>query len=724
MSQFEGVSPATLAITRRPKNVSVDPVQINQSLDAPGLAVPPPVSRGAQIASDLERSLGLVGQVASQISRTNAANAWEAERAQARLDAENEKINRAVEQHDRALARLDGREFIIQADKDVREGKLKPEPGSGMSMLEFAKDIVAKKTEGQPSAYSNEFRDTVEPVLFAALTEHVKELGATATKANNEILQRGALVTERSTQLMQMVAAYRLHNPDKTDLEAKSFLLIPALTNAAEAGDPKRFEAVSSLLGPEFEPERRIAAATLAKNQQDDLEESRRSFRNDVARRLNDVFAGKGGSFNQVESWLESQRGSRIDEATILSEMDRVRTEKRRVEREASDLQSVTEKQTIADDHLRRATSLADAGLLWSAEGLDTVTPGGVEIKMSRADTIRVVTSRAMSAIAETSPDQNTAVDRQMRWASQNAIVPDGWSRTLEAGFSSLSVGDAAATGTASVPKQTVAGFDLYKRMKAKAPGLIVTAGLDGEAQKFYELAATLQQDSAFAGDDARTLVQARMLMSGPGRGQIPELKDREIRSAAMSTASRWWKGEATNVGEVAAHIEGLARVKVLAGISPSAAVSQAANEVNKSRVFIGNWSVSLADARLPESLRGDSMQRVAAKVIHRYLDTKGKGSGMGVDDLTLRQDAGSGLWYLAEGRTGTIVPFSKAADVMFDAKDLTRTLDEINRGDADEAVVKTLNKWNRRHAGYWDVIPFSGPGGIGVNPANVPVIP
>jgi len=261
-------------MTQAPSNIrplNAQPVPrmgITGTLGTPGLAVVPPVSRGAQLADDLLKTLGVAGYAAGefgdQMRRDAAMKAREVEqlrkaaedsadlfRGQAKSAAQTDLI--------KFRARHDAGEFI-------GEGGLSPE--------DQVEEWIASTSEGMPQAWGESYRESLAAPLLALLYSNQNATRETVRAQLIGDYANVAKVADDGAELRAIYDKARTISPQFTEDDVLGRVVLPAAVSAAESGDEKRFAAAAEVLGTTFDEagqvnggkfiaEMRRAAATL-----------------------------------------------------------------------------------------------------------------------------------------------------------------------------------------------------------------------------------------------------------------------------------------------------------------------------------------------------------------------------------------------------------------------------------------------------------------------------
>lgn len=691
------------------------------TLTAPGLVTPPPTSITANALDQLLgvlRSAGMAAEAGSQLARElfYDRRRVEAEQEQARREAEarKEQVRRDAERVERE-AEARSNEARKEADRIEREAEIldrglasehasRDLPGLTAQINDrklFTDDtpesavasFLAAQTEGMSPAYREQYTRALQGPLIAKVYAHRENVKGEALSALKENLQRGAKTAASGASLQLFVASHQRLFPNDSEIDRLTDIVVPALNDAAASGDDQRFKAAAGLLDPQrFSAELRTAETQLQRVKNSEVSTREQDFVEGIAKQIDDLVSGKGGSYAKMLQDLDaaSDEGS-IRPTTILQMREKVMRMQDSQNLEAEKAIKELAKASAAREHVIAALAAGAVGNLWSVPELDDPKTGA---KLSRAEIQQAATALQFEMIANRHKDQpDVVLTKQVKYVADNGITPpEEWKSMFTAGFRGVSVAlSLTKPGERITPNETtLAAFVLHEKLETVAPHLLLD--MPAEARKFFEMASTLRQLPEYAGKPGAALIEAARIQQLPE--PPPEPTNAIIRKQVedlQTTGFLFWQTTASNPGEIGAAIAELARIKIRAGLGAEAAVKQAAEVVRQQRTFIGNWSVSLNDARLPQGVK-ENIQPVAAGIFKDWVAKHGEAEGLDVDDLTLRHDRQTGLWYIASGHDGSIVRQGKPGEIAFDADGLLSRV-ASKHPDIDEIV----KRWNAR---------------------------
>lgn len=651
------------------------PSQRIDSLESPGLAVYP-VALGPNDASlaKLLIALDLTGDAAGNLAAVDRQE-------KARIAAEDAKAT----EFDKGRARLDAATYFQQKQTDIQADKLQP---LSYDDLEGSTDaMLAPQIEGQSEAYQRQYRESVQPAFVGAFADQRQRFRDRAVASATEHIAANVQDATTVDDLATQESAFLLLDSRHTREGFLTKLVTPALRNAAAVGDEEAFNVFADVLAKakvdtaEIEIGRQNLKAAQHRQEAEVVD----GFQNDVAgARLN------GQSFDAVRSLAKSYRGKVPDEV-IQQSIEHLDAQERSAISESRTGALKAELAQHQADYNADVDAAVGAGLGFMVEDRKVTLSNLDEKSLDAGDALRGSMDRQFQRIAASTPDPEQAFARQADLASRNGYQPPQWKRTLAAGAMAATETALAPEGKETpLPPAAVAGYGLYKRLKAQSPQLLESMVTDEKARDLYEVATVLQEDST-SPDDQTAMLGARRILSGPGGGPLGDTKESELKSAAAGITDRWFAGDAKNGGEIAADISRRARVFIRAGMSPDDAVSRVAKQIGDSRIIINGWAVSTGDAALPDSVRA-KLPEFSTDIIAKWAKAHGEEEGLEEGDLTLRPSPTTGFWMLADGRTGLPVRnFGDSSEMMFAPSDLIR-MAQAKQAEADQKIIDAQN--------------------------------
>lgn len=209
----------------------VQRVGIRETLNAPGLVVPKPFSKSAQVADQMMQAMGMVGQVVGQAG---------AMIKQDRIETENEQ---------RGLATEHGNTFITQFDASVQNGEVElPRPDDIES---FADGIISQETEGFSDAYQSRYRAAFKPRIIKSLVNKSQAIRKQEARENIHLLA-SSVITATSVAGIKSALQSGRDNYGLTRLQALEFIALPAMNNASKIQDIDKFNQAASVLAKDF----------------------------------------------------------------------------------------------------------------------------------------------------------------------------------------------------------------------------------------------------------------------------------------------------------------------------------------------------------------------------------------------------------------------------------------------------------------------------------------
>jgi hypothetical protein len=591
MSQMPGgVSP--INGTRRQSVGSVAPVEITQSLDAPGLAVMPPVSRGAQLAMELERSLGLVGQVAGQVDSINRRNAIDAryeqnQREQAARDAKQ------FQEHEDTVLRGHGSKaasqklplFIDAIDKGQEGFQIADNPETG------ADTIIASATANMSPMEAQGFRDSIRDNLIQAGVNRRNKLLAEAQNANADDLFSFVVAGNPPEQAVTTGKALGLKQDEIDNI------IIRAGNVAATANNKPLLESVRAQLSDrnKYAAEIQVQDAHLTDAQNREDTAAVRQFSENLS-----TLELNGASFWKRRMFIEQTKGTVPDyvrnNAVKALEQDQVNAANQANKAANESWLLNTTAQVNASD-----VASFKAGMAPSIQDIKIAGPDK-EHEFTREKRIKSAMSYAFAEIDKAYPsDPRSALAEKIDLSARNGVpIPEAVD-TLNAGgmaMTTASTKDAAA----QLPPASVAGFGLFKTMRDLSPGYVDRLPVADKTREFYTLATTLQE-TRLAGDDSDALRQAAIIQANPRPIKGPDL---ETFSSKVSSSlnSGWFTPDIENAAAIANKANEYGRLFIMAGKSPEEAATLAIDRVKQNGVVANKTYIPLTDSRLTNDAR------------------------------------------------------------------------------------------------------------------------
>lgn len=710
-----------------------DPRQEIGTLAAPGVVAPgPDMSKSVMLGQmlDLMRGAGNLGsQIESQRHQT------EAERRQAIADAEHQdalarrdaaeqrRIEGEAAMHDKGLANLHTDQTIISEIDDIRNGKLLNQPGDASKLVG---EYLAKQGEGFSPAYRDELIQQKQKELTKAVISHREKLQLAATADNNVLLAAGARATADPKKISEYEDAFLKTNPNSTPLDAKVAVVLPALEAAAKSGSPDskaRMDAAKARLDPKvFEAAIRDADVEYQRVKDKQERDQAETFNNQIsalrnagapAELVNSSIAKSNVSdalkeqqFNHTRAW----NADRLRQIQFAERDQRVDAAKSAYQSEAQGLVSSKELFRLQDKEV------------YVPDG----SPDGHKVELKAADQKQAILKQEFTKISDTyAKDPRAALNAQLLFSSQQGVLYDGWKQTFNSGYAGLSTAAYYAANdkeAPALPKQSVEAFGLFKQMKM-FPGLLNMVGMDEQAKTTFTRATAMQQDPAFASDDAATLSEAVRRGNSPMYIQHTAAEKTKLEANVKKLTDIPWSFKtALNGNEIRTEMQDLANAKVEGGMDAGPALKSALEDLQTSRVFIGAHSINLSGMNIPPEKIKD-LETVAAGFLRKYVEAGGGGFGLKAENLTLKPDRTTGIWTIRDASNNVPVPTRindkksiPANIVAISTDELVKKLGSLPVEQKSAEDTRILNAWASRRAqpspqesqdAYWKIHGF-----------------
>ncbi len=673
MSQF----PTTLENPGGPARAAANrAVAIPQTgIIAGGNVVPqqvlPPVSEGAQLAAQLGQDLGLIGSAADEIRQYQDRQLALSEHAkhEAERQAAHDRANaEAIDTHERGQGALDAATRLPEIVQQISEGKITRQPTSAS---EQAKAIIDGLVKGQPDAYSEGFRRTAQDNVARALTGVDQRLIDDNKKALAQSAMSAAVLADTPERLAQSFAAAKVVSPNISDTEAMAMTYLPAMEDAASRGDRAKFAIATEALGTNFAEEQNAAKIKLQSAIDAGQRQQVEAFHNGIANLYNN-----SAPLDMVEKEIRAARGQ-VPENAIQGELDQLAARRHQIATQNAALEAKMLKDQQQFAYTSTAQVLAGSGQLWA---LPEAPEGS---GLSREKTVDAAMQAEMTRIAnQYAGDQNAALANQLGLAAVNDYMVPAWKRLLGAGTSAAIDSNISGEDLSKqpLPQATVAGYDLYRRMRVQAPTLL--SKLEDQDRRFYETVEALQEFSGNTSPNSlqQSLIGARRVLTskdptGLSASALGRL-DTEVSKAANGGFWNFTTGDnAENVGDIEGAIRRKAELFIKAGIGDKDAVKRAAEIVRGDRVTIRHWSVDLSTSNLPLQMRSDKvMTGIADYAVGQWQkaeEARKPQDRTGIDAANLTLMPIGGFWYLVD-RNNPFYPVSGGPGISsFTTRDL-----------------------------------------------------
>ena len=615
------------------------------TIATPGLAITPPVSRGAAILEQTLAVLAASGRAAGTAADFLRGQRYDNEREAAKAEAERAKLDVKARNFDIGLAKGAIDQDLIKDVESVSKGAFDADE---RSIPEILNPIIDARTKGMSEAYKQTYNAEYRGKMESVLLSRREALRDKAGQDNGILLTRNAY-TAPLEQMQSLISDYK-GVTRSSDLKAQDAIMGGALRYAAATGDEERVKKLSEMMPDTFALEKAEASVTLenvkARKERDAFEKTSDKILTQL-----ELGASPEAVKEDVRKALEGGTISPEAAAGLNSRADSVIRERE------TTLMKQRVKATL-DDATSKYTAFADAllanGRLSSLQDAEVELPDGRTVTIKAKDTQKSVMDREFRRIDSGSKSQDEAVAKKVEWATYQGVWPDEWSAEMNIGavkaaYDTL-VPPPGKPIAAQVGDDVVKGFEAYRKMRAMNPRLAKKVVNDDDANALYEMADSAMRLPQYA-DPRTALLTAGRVLSSPVRGdKMPEkaINDR----AAQIGQTRWdFKQDPINTGYVADTLRQYTRIYYSLTQGDTNAALDLAEASFKARHFLfrGQW--------LPnDGLKGESADAVvnsaAPEVFRNYVLNRPSGEDVKESDLTFHSD-GQGGFIIANRNTG-----------------------------------------------------------------------
>jgi hypothetical protein len=765
---LEGRNPAGLVRPNRPPEVQ--PMPVDESLTAPGLAVPQPaVSRGMILAQGLSKVLGEAGSLGHEIG----VQSRYARIARARVE---EKAKLA----DQGNAAVSTGAILPGIIGQIHEGTETRSPdeiinsaipaGASPAYTLKAKELmtepVAKAIEVRREFLQNQQKTddlSLRAAGVAGFTDPADAERAAAdmkAAAPNVSTQKikGLIVQssldkakalavqdpEGATKILEGVNKYDANNEFATErLLAQNHIDTAAKTKETrDLADIK--ENVGKMLDTnvpyptihEFiaDQGQKIGVDVHALQREVETEhhvqhDRARSLATENQKSAEDVAANAvaekelDSRFGEAQQIITDNRGS-LPAKYLLSLSNQVRAHENQQIADAKAATKEAEKTAMTQTAQQQASALWDAGRGFNIQKYTDQHSDGTAFDIPKAKLLDdVANQKALDIIKDGAAKQQSPgeiQDRIVQDFGRNAYVPPQLESSIKGGAESLSEAAFGATDQGIAQPQLIAaglaGSEQYDRVSRLAPGLLASMQLSPRTREIYEGTKALMGSPGIGDNRREAMLNAVRAADRPPSpldtvrlGQVGQILDTTLQGDRDL-----WRDAAP-----------LAVIYSKLGKPPDQSVAQAITEAKKSRIEINGWS-SKAVA-VPPDVK-DEFGYVADGIIRDYAELpEHADGGVNKGDIAFRYNDQTGLWAMINAHTGlTVEPTKKReqltpggkSELVPDSDSVFFTTDElVNRakvlkGDPDvqRELFKRRLRENQSRKPLFDLgAPFAG---------------
>jgi len=679
---------------------------VQNTLNAPGLEVKPPVSEGARLAAEALEALGLTAGLANAVRvYSDRAKVLQQGQGNSQADGDISSIQQKIESGE--IARIDG-----------------------LTSGQQAEVVISGYTSGMPEAVVAGYRGRAKFAIASAFSGVDSRV---IKEARDQSLMDAGSLAESATTPEELALAVDAAKgiPGVSEIDASRATLLSALEHKARTGDRKGFEMVKAAIPASlFTVQKARADEILQRELSQRQNEADNAATDTIGGMLFDLERGKGGSFEQITDKLD-ELAPAISGAKQNQLLKQINAEQGRYVKATQDA-SIERQSAEARAGLHiYLDELEQNGLLLTTEPVkivrgpdgtvrvnDPTFEGGTTLlSVSREDAIQMQTERAFKTIEKNADgDPSLAIRMQAQWASRQGVSPPKWNQMLTAGMSAATMvnavtgagrtgGSEQSSKSFEVAPTTAAGIELYRTVKAVAPtNTLHQIVKDERTRDFYEavlMAESVPQvgspTTALTPEEAQArqsqaVLTASLVLDGRSGVSIDARAVQETVARELSTGN-WWAAyyngeEPANGGEIASEVGRYMTFYSRLGKDADSALKLAKEKVFSERVMMpGGWSVSLAGVPVPEGVKKD-LPPLAASIIRAWFESEGEAGGYEEDRLTFAPESGTGWWAIRD-LNGFPVASKAATGVVFAPHQLTalhNTWQKQKLLDADKA--------------------------------------
>ncbi len=650
----------------RPRFTTTLPSGPSVGLQAAGIEDPvvgrDPAAEQLQGAiSEFTRTVNIAGNIASRNAETE-------ERAAARAERDAEKAAREAEH----VKQIQRGAILRGIATDVRESL----PGDIDAISKGdPRMLPTKEDQGDPEL----FLERLATERTASVPEEFQEQAKDHFKALWATRGLGALYNKRDTDQANALRVSMggvtdelllLDDPTKiADTLNRAYATIPgikqeqldkvaadAMFSYAKQGTPearKMLEGFKTMLGNREVDQQERADRMLAEAEARVQVENNRNFADESATlRMQALDPERPASPESVKIGIEAAaKKYGIAPRVVEEQLSGVNAAIRRKQEADLEKTDLLAKEAITEKHLSSLDAAADSRTLFVAPELDTTTAAGTRVKMTKAEGIEIATQRAFARIEQGEQNPAVAFKKKALWAADNGVQPADWRSIMDAGHTASTAASVLQTkkdGSLDISPATIAGVDLYRRLKAVTPENLASM-VPEKSRPFYE-AVSLVMDMPEVGSpgaaETPAAAQQRLAQAVITANRAIADPRRRVSREVLETAAESYAGTssgARNGGAVLDEISKYAEVYAALGRPPEEAASRAAKLVESKGVVLNDSYVDLSGVQLSPELK-KALPEASAWLIDRYRANHSD-TGLTNDDLTMQYDRRTGLW-------------------------------------------------------------------------------
>lgn len=723
MSRLERGLPGEQIVRNAPVNTGR--VGISESLAAPGLASPPPVSRGVTLANQLQSALGSTAQAVHLAGRVSAS--------ERRDQQEQQRLTNLALRGQASQSAKETQPALIEA---IENGDIRFDDAGGTD--ETINALIARETEGLGEAYTTAFSNAIKPALAKAFAEQqTREQDKNREAAHQYAIDLGG-AGDLDDALLLSTATGTDERTARQDIGAE------AIRVAVANRDQSAFDEAAGFLGsldPSFVAQQRLKLAEAiesdktadlaaqAQQAEDRLGELLADERYDAAVKYAKSLDLPGEKKDQLIERAKARKA----EAMTRNEQgvkDLARQVLIRMDAEGADLDAMRsavavlpiperDQKALVREHAKDAISLAAE--LGNPAAIEKWAGGLTNTREDQAFLVRQKEEARATQVRKQEAIDRAAKEEQDRLTFEDQVslaqnlflstttpgginnlpdqrnLPEGIDREeilavgLERAFNEID--NEATPGTAAnlaAKVRVLAGNDEtwgnWTATINSGPSSISADGeIGGAATSGFQLWRSLgamnthvrNKHSSNTSDNFYRVAEA--LMEASGLDEATALRaaasawatfdgdpSRRVNAShsRVRNAAKAVAGSARNITEVQHQVSSLATTYLWErGVGESKAIEMAKRRWKETHRVVNGYAMYTGSASTPENL--GELSAYAAGI---YARDHGERLGIDADDVTLRYESGINRWYIANRLSGRMMegtPFLSPNDLV-----------------------------------------------------------
>lgn len=581
----------------RPTLDAVDLTQGRERLLAPGVVPLPGLSKQA---AELEQVMGIIGGIgsvasgASSLIRTDTA---QRRAAQAEADQVAAEEDRRAREYNIGLAEQDATNISTDVGAQIQTGKVTVDPANFGT---FVDQIVATRGTLQNKDYQDALRRRVG-TMVAREVQQARVVQEQRTQA--DIFDK--LTSRAYTDPSSAPDVVRTLNESFSNLpEGVRFKpVFDAAKRLAEQGSdqyktvadqlPESYAIDKGILENQYNVAQSRFTAQRAQNAENVIGQYRYggNYQGALATLQGFVDTGvlDGEKANTIKKGIEEEQRAALAHSFDAADDAAIKSEN--------------------DAYMNDVRSLIKGGQIYRVQNfkkeitLPSGKPKTIEVSDTKAREEGI--NKVMfdnAGVANPGPfDIPPATPQNVKLASDNGYVPEGWMRVVGHGYSTLSL-NTINDPKSGVPNTALAGYATYNEINSRTQNLVQKLdAMQPEATKFYRMVDTLLGLPEYQGPTgpnikaAMTDAYRRMQTHG-----LPDdITQKNLTNAVSTLMDGAWWNNADNRGDASVALRRTADGYITAGMEPKAAIEKASEVLQSNSIIINRRWIGNVDASI-----------------------------------------------------------------------------------------------------------------------------